>query len=334
MGGHIFSQKRIGWDEYNKLAEDVTRVIRNQWGFSCAVPRSFILKEDFGDLDVCIRADMRRDALFNETIKLSFDIEDKDISWNTSVCSINCKGFQVDLCFFPVEDYQSAVNYMSFGDTSNMVGVLFNKAFGMRFTHKGVVLPVKLKQEDSLGEVLISRNMRDILEFADLDYANWEAGFSKDTEVFNWISASKYFNHEFFLFENLNHQNKTRNRKRAMYSKFVKWIEACEFKTGYQPESSTNHLWRAALHFGTDDWITKAVGLVHQRDRAEQAARIFNGSNVKEITGLEGAELGRVLNDFKSAIVSKPGEWVDFLLFSGKDHVEKEFKRFYASRNA
>lgn len=197
---------------------------------------------------------------------------------------------------------------------------------GLRYTHKGLVCPVKIKQEQPLGEILISKDVEKIMSFMGLDYSQWESGFGDELESFEWISRSKYFNKEFFKFENLNHQNKTRNRKRAMYSRFVEWLEDKNFKNNYEPANKSEHIWRAALDFGFD-WINQAKPLIDDHRRDKEIRLIFSGTDVSRITGLTGAALGDTLKRYKESL----GDWKNFFHERTKERMTEHFKEWYSS---
>ena len=319
MGGNLFKNERMTRDEYVTLQIAIGSRVNDLYymgeGFKLAIPLTFRVKDDFGDLDVVIASKAfkdKRDILSNQNqlrhlLRDVFNFD--EFSWNDTVLSVNMpfssngerRFAQVDFCFFPEEDFNTAVKYMSFGDTSNMIGVIMNEAFGMRLTHRGLVLPVKLSDSQVLGEVVVSKDWEKILKFADLDYSFWAHGFVKQNQVFNWLADSKYFNADFFKFENLNHQNRTRNRKWAMYSDFVKWISVCEKALRKEPpQSHIYHLWRAIGHFDTDSFVTDASELIYEFNFAKASSEVWNGKHIQEITGLSGEALGKCKKDFES----------------------------------
>jgi hypothetical protein len=294
MGGNLYSKRRVTKEEYNDIWRDVRSrlYVRPE----AAIPKTFFGKETFGDLDVCLHL----------PVLTKLDIQDlfgvDEINVNTSVVSFPYRDFQVDLCHYPQEDLDSALNYMAWGDLSNMIGVIANYAMGMRYTHRGLTCPIKLKQEEPLGEILISKNMVGILQFLDLNWWTWLKGFHDEESAFRWISESKYFNADFFKFENLNHQNRTRNRKRAMYGRFINWCEGKSFINNHEPtKNKAEHIWRAALHFNFD-WIEQARPLIEEHATTQWVARTFNGDDIKGVTGLKGKELGQVINKYKSSV--------------------------------
>lgn len=316
MGGNLYSKRRINKSEYDDIQKEVFSLLNRP---SMYVPKTFKEKETFGDLDICLPLPLVTEEQIRDIFKT-----DK-LTLNTSVWSFGYKDFQIDLCHFPFEDLRSAVDYMSFGDLSNMIGVLANYAMGLRFTHRGLVAPIKLKQEQPLGEIVIHNDIVGVLDFMDLNEVEWLFGFNNEEEAFRWITKSQYFNPDFFKFENLNHQNRTRNRKRAMYSRFVEWCEVHDTLHRHTPTlNKSEHLWRAVLDFGMD-WMFQAEPIITNFRRVQWAAKTFSGDDVKRITGLEGKELGKVLNDYKASV----GNWLDHVCSRGQEGMDEHFTKWY-----
>jgi hypothetical protein len=332
MGGNLFSSKRINQEEYNTLSAEVLEIIKNKGHAHShvAIPHTFKDKKDYGDIDVCLEIPK---FTTNEIMSM-FSIPREDISWNSSVASLKYKDFQIDLCFFPSEDLQSAINYMQFGDLSNMVGVICSQALGMRYTHRGLVAPIRLKKEDMLGEVVICRDIERIFDFIDLDYYQWDKGFNNENETFEWISRSKYFNKKYFAFDELNHQNRTRNRKRAMYSRFVTWLEDKTFENNYESDShnKVDHIWRSVLAFGW--WLNDAVPFIKERERNIAAHNKWNAEDIIRLTGKTGKDLGNCIAGFKKSLDARRfNNYTSYILNYSKEEIENEFMKWYKTFN-
>lgn len=321
MGGNLYSKRRIFKDEYDDIWRDVRSRLYDRP--EANVPKTFYGKETFGDLDVCLHLPV----VSKEFIKERFGTDEVNV--NTSVVSFPFRDFQIDLCHYPVDDLSSALNYMSWGDLSNMIGVIANYAMGMRYTHRGLTCPIKLKQEEHLGEVIISNNLVQILHFMNLNWLEYNRGFNDEVDAFKWITKSKYFNAEFFKYENLNHQNRTRNRKRAMYGRFLEWCNDGPFVNNHVPTlNKTEHVWRAALEFGFD-WIKQAEPLIQRHATLQWVARTFNGNDMQRITGLTGKELGLVISKYKEYV----GDWIEFVASNGTEFMHEHFYDWWKSHS-
>jgi hypothetical protein len=208
-------------------------------------------KETHGDLDILVGVDsLEKDLGFNrrtyqdmlwdwrsERLNTSDFLErlsGHKPSVNSNVISFPYMGFQVDLTFVPLEDFYSSKNYNSWGDCSNLMGRVFHK-MGLHFGHTGLSFWIRQGMFDNnvtwsdndhiYEKVILTKNMEDICKIGGFDYSKWEAGFDTNEEVYRFVAESEYFKKELFAFENLNHINRVRNKKRPMYAAFVEWLE-------------------------------------------------------------------------------------------------------------
>lgn len=173
MGGSLYTKKRLTSDEYQTYKEEVLSML--PLGRTYLVPKSFHQKTSYGDLDILAPYyEQPKDQFLVGELKQIFGCSDDQINVNSSVISLQYKDFQCDFCYFEPEHLETAFNYYSHSDCANIVGVLARYATGYRLTHKGLMYPVKLKQEDQLGEILVSKNWARILPFLGLDYTKWE----------------------------------------------------------------------------------------------------------------------------------------------------------------
>jgi len=303
MGGQLFSAPKMDSETYYRTCSHVCNTLTKKLNRYSIIPECFIKKTSHGDIDCLLDFPL----LTDEELSSHFGVSDDQIHHNSSVISIFYQNsIQIDFCHFEPENLVSAYNYMSNSDCGNMVGQMSRYSTGYRLTHKGLMYPVRLKAEDQLGEILVSKNWEKILPFLDLDYEKWSNGFNDQLELFEWISSSRYFNPECFKFENLKHQDKTRNRKRKTYASFVEWLEGQSFKDIHIPtENKQEHLFRGLLHFQEEGyWIERAQPLIRNRFHIEQARNIFNGSDIKEITGLYNLALGKIITRFNKYMKS------------------------------
>jgi hypothetical protein len=105
---------------------------------------------------------------------------------------------------------------------------------GLHFGHSGLSFWIRqglfdnnLQWSDSdhiYDKVVLTRDMQEICEIGGFDYNRWNQGFDTEQDAFDFVIDSKHFNKELFELENLNHTNRTRNRKRGMYMRFVEYV--------------------------------------------------------------------------------------------------------------
>lgn len=326
MGGKLFNAERMPQSKYDELVQIFTDTFTNI-GRRVLVPESFHDKKDHGDLDLIIEGDV----IPVSVLSALFDHEPHLFSQNSSVISVHWNSaYQVDMAFHPTENFVAAYHYNRGGDAGNIIGRIVH-AMGMKYGHVGLLYPVKLGDYISLGEVVISKDTKAIMEFLDLDYQEWFDGFQNPEAMFLWVTKSKYFNPKSFQFENLNHVNRIRNRKRAVYSEFVEWLNVREFPGSAIREggNKAEHLWRALIHFRCMDEVSGNISaMLTSAMRQSDAAAIFNGADVMRLTQLQGMELGRVIKKFQLDCTlgnTHHDIWVSFRIQHGKDAMEKLF---------
>lgn len=254
MGGALLKtwnlpEKRIPTDEYNRIKMELVDKLRNDFvcnrpvnGLCILVAPSIRNKETHGDLDIIIGKFEDHDIEMCYGGEKDFGVYlQREFGYkpfkNSNVYSFPYQGFQVDVTFHPMNDFYMAYDYSSWGDLGNIMGRVFHK-MGLHFGHFGLSFWIRqglfdnnLQWSDSdhiYDKTVLTTNMEEICEIGGFDYNRWLKGFDTEQEAFDFVVDSKYFNKELFALENLNHTNRTRNRKRGMYMRFVEYVANCD----------------------------------------------------------------------------------------------------------
>lgn len=253
MGGNLLKtwnlpEKRIPTAEYNQIKDELVNKFRDDYKCNRPIPRPFVQvapsirdKETHGDLDIIIgefsdhtiHVEWIGEQNFGKYIETEFGYKPFK---NSNVYSFPYKGFQVDVTFHPMNDFYMAVDYSSWGDLGNIMGRVFHK-MGLHFGHSGLsfwirqgLFDANVQWSDSdhiYSKTILTSTMSDICKVGGFDYTRWSKGFDTEKDAFDFVVDSKYFNKELFALENLNHTNRTRNRKRGMYMRFVEYVADC-----------------------------------------------------------------------------------------------------------
>lgn len=317
MGGNLFSSERLNNQEYKRIGDEITEKLL-RLNVKSSIPDGLRDKTSHGDLDLICSSPVPSDEQFRAVFG-----KDLQIHRNTDTISIFYESrYQADLNFHPEIHLQSAHDYNRGSDAGNLIGVLFSR-IGYSYGHKGLQYCVNLAKEDALGKILVSKDQRKILEFIGLDYDKWLVGFENRIDLYKWVSNSKYFNKDFYKFENLVHKNRIRNKKRPVFCEFVKWLQEQEFENNFIIGDKSDYIWKGLLHFGDEWWVDKARPLIEERRRKMQIRDIFNGSDLL-VFGYSGGELGRVLKSFKDSIP----DFDNFVLTQTKPQMIELFKIF------
>lgn len=135
----------------------------------------------------------------------------------------------------------------------------------------------------------------------------------------------------------MNHQARVRDRKRKTYQEFLRWVND---PVNGIPESED--IPKAQLR---KEWLERAFetfqgfkerydATIREMNLTREANRKFNGNLVRELTGLEGKELGVFIYNFERDEIggkSNRRDWA--LLKSEKEIKESILYRFRENRS-
>jgi hypothetical protein len=298
LGGNALKQAGVSVErktpaEYEQICRELDEIVPRFTRRHAFIP-AYREKESFGDLDCLIIPTSVKDL--REALQTHFSPQ--AIVHNGECWSIDYKNFQVDFLVTIEENFAISYHYYSFNDLNNLVGRVAHK-FGLKFGHKGLTVPVNIK-DHQLGEIVLSKNPEAIYQYLDYSFERYQKGFNNLEEIYQFVASSKYFNPDLFAAENLNHANRTRNRKRPTYTQFLAWLENHPDLPRFEySEDKVAYQQAAVTHFRKEEEQARMLALAEQRKL--QAER-FNGRLVQELTGLTGERLGSFIVAFKESI--------------------------------
>ena len=306
MGGnalraaHDFDTRRVPAVEYHQeivpaLKASLSRLFP---GTRVACIASYGNKPDFGDVDFLIETDLLGTNWVDEVL-LHFNPR----AWvkNGNVLSFEYRGFQVDMIATKGDEFSWSLAYFSFNDLGNLIGRVAHK-MGFKLGHNGLwyVLRDSEKSTHVIDEIRLTLSEWDrALAFLGFEPERYHRGFQTMEEIFTFVTESSWFDRDIFLLENRNHASRIRDRKRKTYTAFLEWVEA-------RPDLK-RHQWSAdkSAHLVRADEVF--AGFRGQREAAfEKMARNcairarFNGDLVRQLTGLQGADLGNHMRYLKA----------------------------------
>jgi len=289
-------------------------------------------KEDFGDLDVLVKAntDVVRDAVIQHFgfTPIKEMKKDPNYSTNHNCFSFLYDNFQIDL-ICTVADYETSIAYYSFNDVGNILGRFFHK-FGLKYGHQGLIYPLR-DERGIRKEILVTKDQTKILEFLGLNPEKWNKGFTTLEDIFEWVATGKYFNPA--LFDELSAINEKRDRKRKTFSRFLDWLEETKPKANQTSffdkivdEYFPNRLVGTIDEFFGSN-VRGEVNKFHiEMERENRIKEKYNGEIVMEITGLKGQELGAFMNKFK---IHDDGSFDDYILETDPELIKQYIKTVF-----
>jgi hypothetical protein len=352
MGGNLLKhwnlpEKRVPTSEYERIKEELLN--KFQQDFSCNRPcqlRNLVApsirdKETHGDLDIIIgkfedpSIKMYYGGEEDYSVYLEREFGHKPFK-NGNVYSFPYDGFQVDVSFYSSDSVSMAVDYSSWGDLGNIMGRIYHK-MGLHFGHTGLSFWIRqeLFEKDSeldgnshiYDKIVLTNRISEICEIGGFDYEKWQQGFDTEKEAFDFVVESKYFNPEFFQLENLNHTNRTRNRKRGMYMRFMEHVDNGGFSKKESLKSKDEyllilqckypHLQRAIDGFRFLYEIRKAVS---KKINGQLVMQWFN------LTKKDGEIVGKIMREIKTLGDYELLKMSQFAIISKATEIYKQFK--------
>lgn len=301
MGGKMFKSLRLRKGEYEVLSCEVMHVLHTVDSYTVQVIPSYRLKEDFGDLDILA---VNKGGWINvECIKKWFETD--QIINNGGIYSFLFKGFQVDLITVEEPDFKTSLIYLSY----NVLGMLMGRiarSLGVRYGTYGLKYHYTV-DDQFLGEHVLSKDPEKIFNFLGFDYGRFLKGFDTPEDIFQYVINSVHFKPYLFNFETLDHKNRLRNRKVKLYNDFLVYLKEKDVDLSL-PEVKEDlkvDLYCLASNFPESNFSQFILDCRARKYYDNVFKSKFNGHLVKELTGLEGDELGRFIVYLKGFFVNE-----------------------------
>lgn len=295
MGGNIWKDLsvRLSLEDYLKVEEEIISLLKSLQPDIIVRRIAFIRdKKDFGDLDLIV-SNVTIDLL-NQLQQLGYLVNN-----NGNVLSFLYNSFQIDLIKVPKPLVDYSVNYFSWNDAGNLLGRM-SKSLGFKHSHYGLYFIHRGVNNDKIyNEYLLSNQYTDVIKYLQLDINKYLQGFNTKEELFKWIISSPYFNADKFKFENLNHQNKVRDRKRSTYNEFLKYLEDNNLY-GIPPKIIIEDKLKYLYSIYPELEACVETDLIKEIN-SNLISKYFNGELISNITGipLKTKDLGDFIKYFK-----------------------------------
>lgn len=336
MGGNaIKGAVRLGKDDFLRVQNDVVEKLSSHFNELNIAPLKYYRnKKDFGDLDIliCAKKPERKyhESLLNKWFGATKYYHNGNIT--SFDYHLDDRTFQVDLIYTSYDDFETSKFYFSYNDLNNLVGRIAHK-LGVKFGFDGLTYQIRTESGKKADKIYLSKEPEEIYSFLGLDYSRYERGFESLEDIFDYVASSKYFNPAIYQMEELNHTNKTRNRKRNTYMNFLKWVATKDFgKRKFFEFDRNKAIYLPMIHNSfTDAQIFKrfeeyAYDLKIKKESQER----FNGNLVMEWTGLQGKELGACIKAFKKDFtVDDLGSFDYDVVCYSPEYIEGQFKSWY-----
>ena len=318
--------KRLHKKDFDSLTAKVVKVLNaaiekaNSMGAKIvAAPhevKAYRQKETFGDLDLLVDGELfsfvpyeevmeMLRVEFNHTGPLPYKTKDK----KDMVMSIGLPSdeesvyFQLDLIASDHTYYKFHSSYLNWNDLGNLVGVVASSNGFLKYGHDG--LRYLFRDGDNLFEsVVLTNDWNEALEFFGYSQERYYAGFDNLMEIYEYAASSRYFSPSLYAFENRNHTQRTRDRKRPTYNGFLNWIEE-QNSLGYFNSKTPmdSYKWKERVYEFFPTFAQTEVDTWAKLERRKVFKEYFNGGRLLKFkTELKNKEISDYLKELEQSV--------------------------------
>lgn len=300
MGGNAF--KTLGYDAQRMDLSTFRQVETEIQAFLHSLNIEYLdipsvhNKNNFGDLDILVVEQQQNvfEKIQRHFIKLPNAekiIQNKLFIQNGDCLSVLYQEkYQIDFIRTYDEYKNYHQKYLSYNDLGNLIGRCVKEAH-YKHGHDGLFYQyydgTRIKKN-----ILISQDYHEVLQLLKLDIPQFDAGFNSVTAMFAYVASSPYFKPSVYHFENLNHANRLRDKKRKNYHLFLDYVAQLHVDERQIPPLPTYQQRYA--------FIEDEIQQLKQRALQDQQLKAkFNGQRIQELTQLNGKILGDFIKTFK-----------------------------------
>ena len=342
MGGKLFpGSKRLIRSDYLKESFRISNLISDILQTRVIVPPQIRQKLDFGDIDtVVVLPDGVTISNYRKILVDRIPLEKHHTNGNVFSFFDTVSSVQVDLMFFDYKDWNTAVDFNSFGEYGNLVGKLAH-TFGMKYSTSGLRY-VYYYNNAKMCDIILTRETRRILEFLGLSYEKFSKGFDTDIELFEFIINSEYFNIDIFLPSFQNSVTRGRDKTRPIYWKFIDWLKTEKgYDTDIDPiltyRNITSEQWkRIDKFFPESKFYEKISNVLEKENRKKKIAERWNGKilieKYKDFFDNDRMHLRKVMAEFVEHIELREITFERYALMVKDVKFWSDFDNWYTSK--
>lgn len=275
-------------------------------------------KESFGDIDLlCTKSDTHADLPeTSEDVVRELDNRDKRIAealnavaytrgniGNPTVSFLlnGKKGLvQVDLTSIKDHLLDFARSHLSWGDAGSLSSVV-----ARQMSLKVGMSGLSLCERNEYGNVFkgsIDYTYSQALELSGYDAKVHAEGFDTNEDIFRWIASGRYFDPKIWSPEWMTNKSRRRALKRPVYHSFLTWMQDEGVKRNYdwgETKGEKSSEWFLTMSEKFPEAVEEIEKLKDDLSKKEGVKAFYTSQNMKMVTGLDGKELNKVMNDFR-----------------------------------
>jgi hypothetical protein len=324
MGGKLFNLGRISKDQYLEIEAEIGQYLDRKIGSAAyRIPRYYSTKPDFGDLDVIIESGDRQ-VWYSLRQEFVADLGVTQIKSDGNVFSTVYRGLQVDYFTAAPEFLESTYSYLSFNDLGNLIGKICRR-FNLKYGEQGLSYVFRRQDGNYKKDLILTTDFAEICRFLELDYAQWQQGFTELADVFAWAIASPYFSVHPYQHQSASLEK--RAKERTTIQKFLAYLDEHQITKEHQYlENRDDYLPWLAEQFPAADLLAQVITEQELEAKAVVFKAKFNGDRLMQLLpGLSGKALGEFIVKLKDHI---PG-FEDYVLMNEQEDIDRQIVDFY-----
>jgi len=322
MGGNLYKVQRVSRERYDEIVASLKPVLDKHFGDYYRIPIAYHEKSSYGDVDIILDAGFLLNKKWEgPLLKDLGDVEVKKVRNVTSVLYMN---FQVDFFCVSTSRFISTSNFMNYNIFGNLIGRIYHK-FNLKYGEDGLKYVLRGFNEHISKEIVLSRDMKKMLEFLELSYDRWTVGFKNLNEIFEYVIGCKYFCSNSYSEDYFNVRK--RATERPDFNSFLDYLKQNNIDKNYPFEKNKEiYLPMINDYFPESNLVEKYKAHVKLQEKLKTIHDKFNGKIIMELLPLEGKELGQFINSYKE---HKGDDFERYILESNQGLIEFSIKNHY-----
>lgn len=302
MGGSLFELGRCPREDYLEIENELKEYFEKKFPpcdsqVRFRIPRYYDSKPDFGDVDILVASSALKDKnIFSE---IANELGVTKYSRKGGLSMVYKDKIQVDVMSTDDKYLDTTWQFLCYNDLGNLLGKHYRR-FNLKYGEKGLLYVYRRNNSSGYTkEILLSQNMEKILNFLELSFAEWDAGFKTLEDMFDWVISCKYFTAAPFI--NLTKNTAKRAKLRTTMKRFVQYVEDNNITKEYDYKPKDEYL-PTIMEYFSDVPLADIIRDEKLKEEREDLIRSkFSGNIVmKLIPELSGRELGQFIANFKS----------------------------------
>jgi hypothetical protein len=319
MGGNLFKVQRVSRERYMEILEALEPILFKHFldekGFvHWRIPIPYSGKDNFGDVDIILNASYLQNKDWIPA--LLADLGNPEVKRVRNVVSVLFMDFQVDFFTVGESKFDTTFNFMSYNILGNLLGRIFHK-FNLCYGEHGLSYILRGFDNHGSKEVMLSRDMEEILKFIELDTLE---------DIYKYVVDCKYFCAN--SYDPTYFNVRKRAAQRPAFNQFLDYLSENKIEKNYE------FMKDKSVYIPLIDAFFPAAKLAEKVKAHEERQKIlkviaekFNGRMIMEMIPLSGKELGNFMDAYKKA---KGDDFETFVYKSNPGLVQHSVKTYYS----